>query len=204
MAGWFKMTKSTSALKIFLIFCVFLCIIGCDIGDGLQSNDVQVSASIKLFDKESSYMTYFNTEDSTGIKNAVRVDVFWKTITHKAMGKDKLRYAPYILVIPPTDDWTFIGGSKDIPLLYGNRTSIYKEIKQSVLGNNTDYNWDDLDNNAAFFQAKSFGQGFVTFSYINTNMKPEEINRFAIYYIYFDQNKQTGWYKKCYPSDSTL
>lgn len=51
-------------------------------------------------------------KESGGVYETVRVDVLWKAINPELSSPYKLWYPPYIIIVPPDDNWTFIGGSK--------------------------------------------------------------------------------------------
>jgi len=162
----------------------------------IQASDIELSATIRPFYESNEYQTYMGKNESKGIYETVRVDVFWKVINPELSSPDKLWYPPNIIIVPPDDNWTFIGGSKNMPLLYGNRGSIEANIKKAIGNEINKSDWDKIDIIGTTTQVKSFGQGYVSFAYINSELKNETNPQFTFYFIYYDPTLDKGWYKK--------
>lgn len=84
-----------------------------------------------------------------------------------------------------------------MPLLYGNRTSIEPNIRKAIGNNINKRDWDKIDiMGTTTTQAKSFGQGYVSFAYINSELNNIINPQFTIYFLYYDPILDKGWYKK--------
>lgn len=184
-------------LIAFAVFSGLFCLINDHNKEiDIQARDIELSAIVRPFYEKNEYQTYMDKSESNGIYETVRVDVFWKGINPDLLSSNKLWYAPYIIIVPPDNNWTFIGGNKNMPLLYGNRISIEPNIKK-VIGNDINKrDWDKIDIMGTTTQAKSFGQGYVSFAYINSELNNIKNPLFTIYFLYYDPILDKGWYKK--------
>lgn len=192
------MAKKLLIMLIFVL-AVFssLFLIGCnDKKIDMQPKDIELSAVVRPFHKESEYQAYMGTDATNSIYETVRVDVSWKIINPELSDSNQLWYPPYIIIVPPGNDWAFIGGSADIPLLYGNRTSVEADIKKAIGKDISEREWNKIDKIGTTVQVKSFGQEYVSFSFINSNLRNIKDPQFTFYLLYYDPVFNKGWYKK--------
>lgn len=174
----------------------------------IQSNDVEVTIQITPFSSLCEYRTYFglndlvddkynNPEDKYSELNqkTKQVIISWVLDSEiRANDPYRLYYGPYIIVIPPKDEWEYA----DTTHINGNsytRTFKY-EIVTSILKDYPEYNWANLETFGWFFHAKSFDQGNINVA-LKKRTDSTDVSQFIeVFYIYFDPITKHGWAQK--------
>lgn len=161
----------------------------------IQADDIELSAIIRSFSNDCEYKIYMGTSETMHMKNTIHIDIYWELINKALIDVNKIFYPPYIIIVHPNERWTFLGSNQNMPRLYGVRTSMKQEVIKAVFDDNNTYDWRNIDIIGIHTRMKSFGQGYVTFSYYKDNLCSEDIESFFIYLIYYDPNVNKGWYK---------
>ncbi|HBV85361.1 MAG TPA: hypothetical protein DEF42_01550 [Desulfosporosinus sp.] len=198
--------------KLLLLSILFLILIslvsGCASKQSkIKSNDVEVTIQIAPFLSLCEYRTYFglnNLDDkynhpddkySELSQKTKQVIISWElNPLIRANDSNRLYYGPYIIIIPPKDEWEYVG-TTDFNGKSFIRTLPY-EIITNILKNYPEYNWDNLGTFGLYFHAKSFDQGNINVALKKRTDSSHEGRIMEVYYIYFDPLTKHGWAKK--------
>ncbi|KKM12449.1 hypothetical protein SY88_03330 [Clostridiales bacterium PH28_bin88] len=171
--------------------------------EDLHANDVYISANVDFFDSAWKYKSFF-MEDTFYIpeeqlteymKDKIAIKIRWE-IRSKKVNYNTLYYPPDIIIIPPNNQWGYIGLNKSAPLVSSVSSSVDGEVIKHVLNNVSDYNWINMSskNFGKIFRAKSFGQGMVDLVYVNHDI-PDYPQIFKGYFVYYNPREKKGWAK---------
>lgn len=158
-----------------------------------EINTADVTVSMKIVPASFAYQFGYEHNDSELINNTKQVVISWELSSKmRAQNQYRLYYAPYIIIIPPNNEWGYF----DYPQI--NERSYVRSFSgelMDVLKNYPEYNWNKIGEFGFYFHAIAFDQGSISIAFKKRVSSSYEDQVFKAYFIYFNPITKQGWAK---------